>query len=239
MGYVNFKLLYRKGLSDMDYMLLVKIHQKDFHLIQNEEQSVIDTLVKNEFLTYLKGKDGDRSSLRLTKKCSEFFRELETYEFDERIIDLEDRLIKIYELNGKQIGVKAKVRENLIWFVNRTGFGVEVIYKIVEDYMNDCIANQRNVMYLENLIWRQPNVFSTNRSLKDSVLYDIISKRYGLSDAARFEDKKGLTYDWIFELSKLTPPKRMEKHLYMTGSYDGDIEFLKTIKKELKELINK
>ncbi len=237
MSYINFKMLYRKGLSDTDYMLLLKVHQKDFHLIQDEKKEVIDRLVEEEFLTYLKKKEGDINSLRLTKKCSDFFRELETYEFDESVLVLEDRLIKLYELNNKTIGVKAKIRENLMWFISATGFGVEVVYKIVEDYVNDCINNQRNIMYLENLIWKQPNVFSVRRSLKDSVLFDMISKRYGLGEAERFEDKKGATYDWVFGLSKLTPPKKMDKSLYMTGSYDGDVNFLKTIKKELIKLI--
>lgn len=237
MSYINFKMLYRKGLSDTDYMLLLKVHQKDFRLIQDEKKEVIDRLVEEEFLTYLKKKEGDINSLRLTKKCSDFFRELETYEFDESVLVLEDRLIKLYELNNKTIGVKAKIRENLMWFISATGFGVEVVYKIVEDYVNDCINNQRNIMYLENLIWKQPNVFSVRRSLKDSVLFDMISKRYGLGEAERFEDKKGATYDWVFGLSKLTPPKKMDKSLYMTGCYDGDVRFLKTIKKELIKLI--
>nr|DAJ47099.1 MAG TPA: hypothetical protein [Caudoviricetes sp.] len=239
MGYINFKHLYRKGLTDLEFILLTKVFQKDFHLISESDNATISKLVEEGLLTYLKGKDGELASLRFTAKASDFFRELEIFEFDERVVDLEDRLIKLYELNNKLIGIKAKVRENLMWFINKTGFGVDVVYKIIEDYLNDCIRNQKNVMYLENLIWKQPSVFSVHRSLKDSVLFDIISRRYGLGDAERFTNKKGAVYEWLFDLSKVTPPKRMNKSLRITGSYEGDVEFLKVIKKELLNVISK
>lgn len=239
MNYVNFKHLYKKGLTDMDFMLLTKIFQKDFHLISEEDRPVISRLVEDEFLTYLKGKDGEIAALRFTPKASDFFRELEVYDFDEKVLELEDRLIKLYELNNKQIGIKVKVRENLMWFINKTGFGVEVVYKVIEEYVNNCIQNQRNTMYLENLIWKQPSVYSVHRFLKDSMLFDIISKRYGLGDAERFSNKKGAVYEWLFDLSKLTPPKRLDKEFRITGSYEGDVQFLTKIKKQLLLIISK
>lgn len=239
MNYVNFKHLYRKGLTDLDFMLLVKIFQKDFHLISEQDMPMISRLVEEGFVTYLKGKSGTINALRFTPKGSEFFRELEIFEFDEKIIELEDRLLKLYDLNNKATGVKAKIRANLMWFVNKTGFGVEVIYKVVEDYLNECITNQKNVMYLENLIWKQPSVFSVHKSLKDSILFDIISRRYGLGDSERFENKKGSVYDWLFGLSKITPPKRIDEKFRITGDYEGDVKFLNCAKKELLNIISK
>ena len=111
MGYINFKHLYRKGLTDLEFILLTKVFQKDFHLISESDNATISKLVEEGLLTYLKGKDGELASLRFTTKASDFFRELEIYEFDEKIVELEDKLVKLYELNNKAIGIKQRLEK--------------------------------------------------------------------------------------------------------------------------------
>lgn len=229
MGYINYKILYEKGLSDSDFHLLQKVFQKDIILIE----PFLDDLRRfksMDLIQYLKGKEEQVEGLRISKKGNELLNQLSTIGYNDYIGELINKLIDLYKASNKHVGTKLEVQSRLIWFIENTGFSNTVIFKSVEEYL---LNNTEYTKSLENLIWSPPSkAFSVHKNLKDSKLYDFICEKYNLDVEFYLKNEKSKEMNWLYQLSKLEVPKNLDKSLYFKGDAFSDFEHISNMKKE-------
>jgi len=229
MAYINYKLLYDKGLSDDDYHLLQKIFQKEEFLLEGFLDRFKHFLDLG-LIQYLKDKENTIKGIRISKKGKKFLSDLETKGYTDTIGIILDKLIGMYEVEDKIIGKKLEVKSRLIWFTEQTGFSPTIIIKSVQEYLDN---NPEYTMSLENLLWKPQSVaFSVHKNLKQSKLFDVINTKYKL-DETFFLKTMNKHNEWLFSVAKLSPPRKGDDHIYFTGSYKGDLEHINKINEEL------
>lgn len=221
--YINFNLLYQKGFSDDDFVLLQKIKQKEI-LPRNANIQKFEEL---ELVEYLK-----IGEIRISKKGNAFLNDLEIVNYNDDIKEIVEKSIELYDNYKKPVGNKNDVKIRFAWFVGETGFSKEVILKEIEDYL--LVTDMKFIAKLDNLIWRQPNVFSAHMSKKDSKLFDIIATKYKLN-IDYFLETKNTEMDWLFKISQLHVPKNS---VYFVD-YKTDKIRLKVIKEHYRNIISK
>lgn len=233
MGYINYKLLYEKGLSDQDFHILQKIFQKEEILLEAFKEH-FKRFEELGLVQYLKGQEDTVKGIRTSKKGNDLLNNLGIMSYNDNIGKLVDELISSYESRNKSTGTKLEIKNRLTWFIGQTGFGTKVIANIVEEYLVD---NPEYTKNLENLIWKPQSVaFSVHKNLKESELYSIICKKYGLDDTFYLEARDKRNFKWLFNMASLDVVRGMDKSYYMTGSYKGDLEYKE---KMMLELLNK
>ena len=227
MGYINYKLLYEKSLSDADFHILQKIFQKEDILLEPFKDH-FKQFKDLGLIQYLKGKENTIEGIRISKKGKEFITQLETMGYNDSIGMLVDKLIELYNTNNKHTGNKLEIQNRLIWFIAQTGFSSAVLFNSVEEYL---LYNSEYTKSLENLIWTPSSkAFSIHKNLKDSKLYDFICTKYNLNASFFVEDKKGKEIQWLADIANLSVPKNLESENYFTGSYEGDIQHVQELK---------
>ena len=236
--YINFKILLQKNITESQFILLQKIAQKELLLIKADNKTTqknIKYLLEQGYIQYLKNSnEKDIKNIRISKKGKQLLLAIETPLYSDYIGKLLNELISIYESNGKYIGNKLEVQNRLVWFVANTGFNYKTIINAVEEYITE---NPEYTKSLENLIWSPPSkAFSVHKHLKDSKLFDIISNKFKLNDKF-FIDNKNKLETFLFDISKIQLPKKMDKKYYFTGGYKTDQEHLLFLRKELLKRI--
>lgn len=226
--YINYQLLYEKGLSDEDLSILQKIFQKEEVLLE----PFLDHFERFEdlgLIQYLKKKEGTVKGVRISKKGKALLSQLETMGYSDKIGELVDKLVENYVTRNKHVGTKLEVQDRLIWFIGQTGFSTKVILDSVEEYLT---LNSEYTKSLENLLWTPSSkAFSVHKNLKDSKLFDFICQKYNLNQTFIIEDKGGKYVKWLADISALTIPKGLPEELYFTGTYKTDLEHIQLLKK--------
>lgn len=218
--YINFEQLYKCDISETEFMLLLKISQKNTELLKEEDTQTIEKFIELQLVELIKQGKTFFEKLRISKKGKQFIRNIEAPKYSDEIQHLEQELVNMYEDHGKDIGLRADVKSRLTWFICETGFRPNIIKKYVDLYLNE--ADPMYVKNLSNLIWTpQSKAFSVTFSLKDSKLFDIICHNMRLQQAV-FLDKRDKELDYLFKYGSMTPPKGLRPELYYTGSYEGD-----------------
>ena len=233
MGYINFTYLYKKGLTDQQFLVLQKIFQKDFLLLKDNEQD-IKYLLEQNLIQYLSSDKGKHllENLRVSKKGVNLLNNISEKDYTDEIGVLLKNLTDLYERENKYIGNELEVRNRLIWFVAQTGFNTKTISNIVEEYL---MENTEYTLSLENLIWKpQSKAFSVHKNLKDSKLYDLICKKYNLNYDFFLKDiDKNKTLKWLKAVALLPyPPKNIDTKLLFTGDRLKDIAHINSIRLE-------
>lgn len=230
MAYINYKLLFEKGFTLEDYHVLNMLNQKEYVFLEAFSDT-LDKFIELGIAGYKKGKEGSLNFLRIDARGVKLLEELHTYNFSIDIEEVQKNIEGLYEVNGNFIGKRLKIRENLIWFKQVTIFNNKIIVDTVSEYLHS--QNPDYIMSLENLIWRpQSKAFSVHKTLKDSLLYELVCKKYKI-DTAFFENKKSTKeVNWLDTVSRLVPSKAINSELYFTGSMRTDLEHIEKVKVE-------
>ena len=228
--YINYELMFKKGISLEELNTLIQINQKEGKLLEGKDFSRFEEL---NLVTYVKPVKDIYNSVRLSKNGKTFLDALTTKGFTEEVGNLLKKLTELYELSNKDTGNLLEVRKRLIWFIEETGFSEKVIYNAVDTYLTD---NSEYTMNLDNLLWRAPSkAFSVHYNLKDSRLFDIISKQFRLPITFFVKDSITVEETWLRAISHLNIPKKLDNSLYFTGSYKTELEFQQMLKVKLAE----
>lgn len=234
--YINFEQLYKSNLSETEFLILIKIAQKNTELLNDGDKGTIEKLLGEGLIEVIKQGNTYRERLRISKKGKQFTRNIESPKYTDEVQATEKALIELYEGYNKEIGLRADVKSRLTWFMSETGFRGTIVKKYVDLYLSE--ADPKYIKNLSNLIWSpQSKAFSVNFTLKDSKLFDIITKEMRLSQDV-FLDKRDKELHYLFQYGTLKPPKGLEAGLYFTGSYEGDTEhFMKLTEHLTKRML--
>lgn len=231
--YINFKLLYQKGILITELITLLAIKQKEAYLLKDIP---FEQLEKDGLIEYTKSGKAKEEKVRLSKNGSALLDALTTKEASEELLQTVKEIIEIYEDYGKDTGNTLEVRDRLISFVAATGFGLKVIKSTIEDY----VSNSGDfTLRLDNLIWKpQSSAFSVHFSLSDSRLFDIIIKKYNLpiNFFLKPSEKRTVKDAWLFDILKLKVPTKLPSEMYWTGSEEEDKKALKRLQSQFKFL---
>lgn len=229
--YINFKELRESDFTIEDIETLVGIRQKENESILRKDS--IDILFERGYIEKFKN-----GNLKLSSKGQSFLNVIETPRLTEEVSSLVSSLVKMYELNDKPTGIIKEVEQRVSWFLHETGFGVEKIKQEVGRYLTD---NDKFTMSLSNLIWKPKSVaFSVHMKLSESMLFDLMARRYGLNTSIYFADKKPKEIAYVMAISKLPDPVMSIRPEYtITGSVRGDKEAILRVRKMMIKYINK
>ena len=223
--YINFKYLLCQEFPIPQFILLQQVSQKDFELFELED---LVLLQEKGFVTSKPHKE----KVRITKEGKAFLTQCTTYGYTEECGQLVQTLVELYENYNFPIGKELMVRRNLIWFLTITGFKPEIILQTVEGYLNHVVSIGRKAVWLENLVWKFTSVHDNNRRLSESILYELICKKYKLP-VTFLTKKRNRGTEYLFQLSQLQPSTK--SGIYASGTYEGD----KKIKAEAGKLLRK
>lgn len=229
--YINFKLLYEKGILMTELITLLAINQKEAHLLK---EIPFEYFEEQGWIEYTKQGKTPEEKVRLSKNGKALVDALTTRGASEEILNTVTELVELYEHYGKEPGNTLEIRDRLIWFINATGFGVKPIKDCVETYLSN---SGDYTMRLDNLLWKpQSSAFSVSFNLSDSRLFDIMIKRYKLpiNFFLKPSDKRTVKETWLFDMLKLKVPSKLPEEQYWTGSEEGDKEALKRLKSQFK-----
>ena len=228
--YVNYELMFKKGISIEELSTLLQINQGESLLLEGKDFSKFEEM---NLITYVKTSKLTHESVRLSKNGKIFLDALTTKGFNDEVGELLTKLVNLYESSSKVTGNQLEIRKRLIWFIAETGFSTRVIYNAVDNYLTE---NSEYTMNLDNLIWRAPSkAFSVHYNLKDSRLFDMISKQFRLPIAFFVRDKVTVEEEWLRAISFLKIPKKLSNDLYFTGNYKTELEFQQKLKALLSE----
>lgn len=228
--YINFKLMYEKGILMTELTTLLAINQREAYLFQSIPFEYFE---EQDLITYVKGSGPKEERVRLSANGKALLDALTTKDMSEELLNTVHELIEIYEHYGKETGNTLEIRDRLNWFVNATGFSLPVIKNMVEEYLSN---KSDYIMRLDNLIWKpQSSAFSIHYNLSDSKLFDMIMKKYKLpiNFFLKPTDKRKAKDVWLFDIMKLKVPSRLPEEYYWTGSEKTDKEALNRLKKLL------
>ena len=235
--YINFEQLYKSDISESDFMLLLKVSQKNTELLTEEDKPKLESFLELELVELIKQGKDFFEKLRISKKGKQFIRNIEAPKYSDEIQELEQKLVEMYEDAQKETGLRAEVKSRLTWFMCETGFRANVIKKYVQIYLDE--TDPKYIKNLSNLIWSpQSKAFSIHFDLKDSKLFDIISHALGLRQDV-FLDKADKELHYLFEFGAIRPPKGLRPELYYTGSFEEDYLHSVKLGKELTKRILK
>ena len=224
--YINYQFLFSKELSVNHLTALQMIFQKEYTLVENFEDQLED-LKRLEYIEMLKKSENIFES-RVTKKGKSLLDKVSTMGYTEEIGELCKELIDLYTNYNKPTGTALEVQNRLVWFISQTGFNPTIIKNTVQNYLNE---NTTYTKKLENLIWKPTSVMSVHKNLKDSQLYDIICTKYKLNADFFLKKSKGVELTWLHNVAQLRPPKKSKnKEIYLTGSYESDMEAINKLK---------
>jgi hypothetical protein len=229
--FINYRLLFQKELTFEDLNTLIQINQKESALLEGKDFSKYEKL---DLITFLKNEKEPHIGVRLSKNGKAFLDALSTKGLTDDIGELVTDLIKLYDYHSKETGNHLEIQKRLIWFIEETGFGPNAIKKVVEDYVD----GNDFVMRLDNLVWKgQSLAFSIHYNLKDSRLFELITKKFNLPTGFFVNPTRSKEDQWLWDLSQLELPKKAKPELYFTGSYKTDKEFQDKVKALLQEKI--
>lgn len=235
--YINFQQLYKSDMSDADFMLLMKVSQKNAELFTQEDIPTLEKFLESGLVELIKQGKDFFEKLRISKKGKQFIRNIETPGYSDDVQNLERDLVSMYEDHNKEIGLRADVKSRLTWFMGETGFRPNVVKKYVDIYLTE--SDPKYIKNLSNLIWTpQSKAFSVTFSLKDSKLFDIICHHLGLQQDV-FLDKRDKELHYLFQYGTVCTPKGLRKELYFTGDYQSDLEHFAKLHEELTKRIRK
>ena len=228
--YINFKLMYEKGILMTELTTLLAINQREAYLFQSIPFEYFE---EQDLITYVKGSGPKEERVRLSANGKALLDALTTKDMSEELLNTVHELIEIYEHYGKETGNTLEIRDRLNWFVNATGFSLPVIKNMVEEYLSN---KSDYIMRLDNLIWKpQSSAFSIHYNLSDSKLFDMIMRKYKLpiNFFLKPTDKRKAKDTWLFDIMKLKVPRNLPEEFYWTGSEKTDKEVLTRLKKLL------
>lgn len=183
---VNIKYLMEKGLSFHDFTNMIL-------LAQNTEQGIHEELILNmteDDLTRLhalglvslvkkkRKSDHDFTTMRLSKKGKEVYRNAQITDYTEADEKLMEALGGLYNKIDKSIGNDVKVKQLLAWFRTETQYSRKMIYLAIKFFIlkHEDKEKVKYVPTLENLIWRGDNIFAAKWNLSSSKLYQFIQE---------------------------------------------------------------
>ncbi len=177
--YINFELLYKKGLDEFDVVPLLIINQQrgEKNLHKNLSSSVNkQRLLKYkemDLITKIKGRNADPplSKVRLTKKGKKLLNDIQCAYVKNEDIILFDWLEKIYKKLEKTIGNKKRTKEGIAQFRSETGINGNKLAILLRAFVTD----KENMAYnnkLENVFFSSKNYYQVKFSLDNCRLYE-------------------------------------------------------------------
>lgn len=231
--YINYELLFKKDLTFDDLNVLFQINQKETVLLESMDFSKYENL---GLVSYLSAPKAKHLSVRLSKEGKAFLDMLCTKGYTEEIGGLLTELMELYKYHSQETGNHLAIQTRLIWFIETTGFGPTAIKKVITQYLEH---SDEYRLRLDNLIWKPASLaFSVHPTLKDSKLFELITKTFNLPINYYINQNRNAEENWLWDTSQIKIPQRLGSEFYFTGSYKTDIEFQQKMKKKLQEKIS-
>ena len=230
--YVNIEQLTLSGLTPYDLVNLVAIRQTEDAFIQHIPKEDIQKYAGMDFVEVKAS-----GKVRLKKKGESFIVTVETPGITKEISDTMETLVRMYEESGKELGgTRKEVEARIVWFMGNTAYKPSIIVQAVEEYLQ---ANPEYTMSLCNLIWKPQSIaFSVHMTLRNSKLFDLIARKFGLGSELYLKENKGKELEWLFAVSKLpNPPARASRDILFTDSPKKDAERIRDIKTYLFNML--
>lgn len=223
--YINFNQMMSYDLGFEDVACLVMIRQRE---------ALADDIPAERIAVYERRGLVERQKngkLRLTNRGGSLLTLIETPGMTAEVEETRDVLLGLYRDRGKETGMIKDVERRLAWFMGSTGFKTGPITEAAEYHLD---TRGDYVMRLDNLIWKPASVYSVHMSLSESMLFDTIARRYGLSHDAYLREARNREMEWLFAVSSLPmPPAKADPSITFTGSPKGDKEAIQRMRKLL------
>ena len=232
--YINFPLLLSSGYTVNDIAYLLAIRQKEDMVTSSMPEEDIQRYINAGYVNKLKN-----GGLKLTQKGAAFLNVVETPRLTLEVSEILKEMVVYYESFGKDIGVSMKeAEERLSWFMGNTNFKKSLILESTKNYLE---SNSEYTLSLCNFIWKPPSqAFSVHMNLKNSKLFDLIVRKYGLNTDMYFKDNQNREAEWLFAVSRLpNPPAKGNLDCFFTNDYKKEKERLLDIKKILFNRLRK
>lgn len=215
--------------EDIGYLCMLR--QGD-RLAYSVPSGKLDEYVEKGYIERLKN-----GKVRMTPRGGSLMTLIETPGLTPEVEALRDAAVKLYRERDKETGVLREVEKRLCWFVSTTGFKGGPIMDAIREHLD---TRGDYVMRLDNLIWKAGNVFQARMSLSESVLFDMIARRFGLNADKYLRENRDRTMSWLFAVAGLPdPPARMDASMTLTGDVKGDKEAIARIKRILGERVRR
>lgn len=229
---INFEYLIKSGITEYEYLLMVKVFQKDMHLISKDDKESVDKLLEEGYFTLLKTGKTIKDKLRISPKGKSFLEKVSVAKVDDEVIALDKELREIYEGYSKIVG--KDVLKKLAWFKDETGFKNSVIISAVRTHLDE----DSFTYTLSNLIWKGENIFAAKWDLESSYLFELICKTFNYNRHI-FVDKKDKEAHFLLKFGTTLPPKGLPSDWYISGSYEGDVSHITNLAEELTRRLKK
>lgn len=223
--YINFAQMMSYDLDFKDVAYLVMIRQKEALADGIPMEDIVRFTERNLIERQKNGK------YKLTTRGGSLLTIIETPGMTAEIEEARDALIDLYKERGKETGMIKDIEKRLSWLMGTTGFKVGPIIEAATYHLD---TRGEYVMRLDNLIWKPANVFNAHMSLSESMMFDIIAKRYGLSHDAYLKESRNKVMEWMFAVATLpSPPAKGDKEIYISGDPRTEKEGIARIRKIL------
>ena len=206
--------------EDVAYLCMIRQGDK---LVSEIPKEKIDDYLSKGLVEKLKN-----GNLRMTPRGGSLMTLIETPGLTPEIEALRDAAIRLYKKYDKETGILKEVEKRLCWFMSTTSFKGGPVMDAIKEHLD---TRGDYTMRLDNLIWKPGNVFQARMSLSESVLFDMIAKKYGLNSDAYLKENRNKEMAWLFAVAGLPdPPARADASITLTGSVSGDKEAIRKIK---------
>lgn len=176
--YINFDYLSQKDISSDTLMVLLAVKQKEtnhpfFDTVMVECQ--LTTLEELELIETMKSKKGE---YKLTKKGRALIRDLQIANVSPEAKSCVASMVESYKAFG--LGDKIGSKPKSIAYVSQIlsmGYSCEDLLEAVEAYLESKKGQEREfIAYLEKLIFKPSNMYSTKFKPEESRLLQYIGK---------------------------------------------------------------
>lgn len=173
---VNFEILKKTHLTDVDFMNLLRINNKYYEDVNLAD---VQHLIAQDWLTTIKVKKISNSALRLSKKAKQLLKTLQVVGITDEAQQLFTRIVDLYINNGHEskIGNRRELIRRISWFLVETNFPQDQVYNLIEDYMLR-LNDSTYLTKAENLFWKPANLYASKYTLSQSKLYDMYLRTY-------------------------------------------------------------
>lgn len=124
--FINFNILYKSDISDLEFLLLLAIRDKHEITIKKYEDLLLP-LQEKHYIELRKNK-----TWKLTKSGTEVLLELSQGEIRLEEKECFDSMVELYKKRGKETGILKSGEKRLIFLMRETGFKSNTILPVTE-----------------------------------------------------------------------------------------------------------
>lgn len=184
MNYINFNLLQSRGLTVLDYCLLIAASQNAREDLSNIISELIysderyEYLVEEGYLKFIKGNKSQNEfeKLRIDTKGKKLLEDASAAEVTDEDVTVFDWLENLYKKMGKEVGNRRKTKEYIAKFRQLSGIDKNRLVFLCKTFVKD--DNEQEYSFkLENVFYKPKTHFNIHFDIEESRLYKYYLKR--------------------------------------------------------------